>query len=192
VVAAVFLVVLIVLVVLAQRASSPSSSPSTSGQPVANIQCDTGEQTAVHYHAHVDILVRNVSVPIPAGVGIVQPNSQQTPVGPYVSSGKCFYWLHTHDTSGIVHVEAPRQAAGRQFTLGEFFKIWGQPLSTRQVATNSVRPGEQLKVWVDQKPYPGDPNNIVLHSHTQIVLEIGPPFTDPPPAYAWDQQLYPT
>ena len=36
------------------------------------------------------------------------------------------------------------------------------------------------------KPYTGSPRNIVLKSHTQVVVEIGPPLTDPPPAYDWN------
>jgi hypothetical protein len=30
--------------------------------------------------------------------------------------------LHTHDTSGIIHVESPTV---RSFTLGEFVDLWG-------------------------------------------------------------------
>jgi hypothetical protein len=35
-------------------------------------------------------------------------------------------------------------------------------------------------MWVDGQPYTGDPRKIVLKSHTQVVLEIGPQFVDPP------------
>ena len=37
----------------------------------------------------------------------------------------CFYWLHTHDQSGIIHIESPIH---RAFTLGNFFDIWKQKL----------------------------------------------------------------
>jgi hypothetical protein len=30
--------------------------------------------------------------------------------------------IHTHDTSGIVHIESPTV---RPFTLGQFFDVWG-------------------------------------------------------------------
>jgi len=92
----------------------------------------------------------------------------------------CLYWMHTHQSSGIVHIEAPRESASRQFTLGDFFQVWGQPLSNRQVATFKLGSGDQLKMWVDGQPYTGDPRKIVLKSHTQVVLEIGPQFVDPP------------
>src|SRR3989304_3495456 len=34
----------------------------------------------------------------------------------------CIFWLHTHDSTGLLHIEAPEQ---RAFTLGQFFAIWG-------------------------------------------------------------------
>jgi hypothetical protein len=164
-----------------------SSGPNT--QPVANIKCEAGEQAAVHYHAHLTILYKGTPVTVPHGVGIpggkLDPNSQT----PYVSTGTCFYWLHTHDDTGVIHIEAPQGSANRQFTLGNFFAVWGQPLSTGKVATLKVGSGEQMKVWVDGKPYSGDPSKIALKSHQQIVIEIGPPFTDPPPTFTFPSGL---
>jgi hypothetical protein len=164
-----------------------SSGPNT--QPVANIKCQAGEQVAVHYHAHLTILYKGTPVTVPHGIGIpgaqLDPNSQT----PYVATGTCFYWLHTHDDSGVIHIEAPQSDANRQFTLGNFFAIWGQPLSTGKVATLKVGKGEQMKVWVDGKPYSGDPSRVVLKAHQQVVIEIGPPFTDPPPGYTFASGL---
>ena len=97
--------------------------------------------------------------------------------------------MHTHDSSGVIHVEAPESVAKRTFTLGEFFQVWKQPLSGKQVASLEVAKGEQLKVFVDGKPYTGDPNKIPIKTHEQIVLEIGPEFQDPPPGYTWSADL---
>ena len=170
----VFVLVFIVLIVV-YRVTSSAGGPG--GQPVANIRCDNGEQLGVHYHAHVDIINESTGTPvvIPAQIGI---------------PGQCFYWMHTHDTTGIVHIEAPRESSSRQFTLADFFQVWGQPLSPTRVATLPVGPGQQLKMWVNGQPYTGDPRKIVLRSHDQVVLEIGPPFTDPPP-FTWDPNNYP-
>jgi hypothetical protein len=152
--------------------SGGGTSTQNGGQPVANIQCETGEQLATHYHSHVDILYKNQPVSIPANTGIPPGSS-------------CLYWLHTHDTTGIIHIEAPRGQGSRQFTLGDFFKIWGQPLSRTRVATIPVGSGTQLRVWVNGIPYTGDPSKIVLKNHEQIVIEIGPPYTEPPPTFTW-------
>ncbi|HSR26451.1 MAG TPA: hypothetical protein VLW53_23060 [Candidatus Eisenbacteria bacterium] len=161
-------VVLIVLYFLASRGGT-----GISGQPVANIRCEAGEQLAVHYHAHLTLIYKGTPAQIPAQVGIP-------------SGSNCTYWIHTHGQTGIVHIEAPKEAASRSFTLGDFFQIWNQPLGSKQVATFKVGSGDQLKVWVDGKPYTGDLHSIVLKSHTQVVVEIGPPLTDPPPTYDWN------
>src|SRR5690349_18438384 len=94
-------VVLIVLYYIASRGGT-----GVNGQPVANIRCDSSEQLAVHYHAHVTILYKGAPVQIPAQTGI---------------TGSCFYWMHTHTTTGIIHIEAPKDAASRWFTLADFF-----------------------------------------------------------------------
>ena len=170
-----FLAVFLVLIVW-YKVQTTSSTATNTGQPVNSIQCETGEQLATHYHSHVDILWKNQPVPIPANTGIP-------------SGSSCLYWMHTHDDSGVIHIEAPVGQASRKFTLGDFFAVWGQPLSRTQVATLQVGSGNQLKVWVNGKPYTGDPSKIVLKSHEQIVIEIGPPFTQPPPTFSWPAGL---
>jgi hypothetical protein len=168
----IFLAVFLGLIIWYRVQTGGTSAAQVGGQPVNNIQCQTGEQLATHYHAHVDILYHNGPATIPANTGIP-------------SGGNCIYWMHTHDESGIIHIEAPQGQGNRKFTLGDFFAIWGQPLSRSRVATITVGPGQQLKVWVNGTPYTGDPSKIVLKSHEQIVLEIGPPYTDPPPTFTW-------
>ena len=49
------------------------------------------------------------SYPIPAGIGII-PNN-------------CIYWMHTHDESGLIHIESPIK---KEFTLGQFLDIWNR------------------------------------------------------------------
>ncbi len=168
-----FLLVLIALVIAYKVASG--TNQGVNGQPVANIECNTGEQLATHYHAHLEIRYHDTPVPVQAQVGI---------------TGSCFYWLHTHDTAGVIHIEAPKSSSSRQFTLGDFFRIWNQPLSSHEVATLKATGGDQVKIWVDGQPYTGDPSKVVLRSHENIVIEIGPPFTDPPPGFTWDNSQY--
>jgi hypothetical protein len=95
---------------------------------------------------------------------------------------RCIYWLHTHTPDGIIHIEAP---LNRSFTLADFFAVWGQPLSRTQAATASAGKGRTLRVWVDGKPYTGDPGAIPLMAHTDIVIEAGPPFPPPPRFTTW-------
>lgn len=142
------------------------------GQPVAGISCDAMEGQRIHIHQHLLILDHGTTVTIPYDVG--RPASNQ-----------CLYWLHTHTPDGVIHIESP---ANRTFTLGDFFAIWGQPLSTTRAASAFAKEGSKLKVWVDGKPYTGDPVKIQLVAHTDIVIEAGPPFPAPPKFTDWQSR----
>ena len=137
------------------------------GQTVDGIPCEQGERLTFHVHAHLFILDDGVPQPVSADVGI--------PGAPLVP--RCIYWIHTHDRTGAIHVEAP---GPRTFTLGQFFDIWGQPLTGGKVA-RILAPAGRLEIFVDGLAYGGDPRQIELKAHTQVVIEIGKPV--PPPRF---------
>jgi hypothetical protein len=130
------------------------------------------EQLAFHIHAHLTVFVDGAPRRIPAGVGIFAPQSTGTPRGPFVVSGACFAWLHTHAADGIVHIESPVQ---RSFTLGNFFDVWGQPLGARRVASATGR----VTAFVDGRPYLGNVRSIPLFAHAQVQLDVGRPLVQP-------------
>jgi hypothetical protein len=131
---------------------------------IDGIGCDAMEQVTYHVHAHLTMVVGGrISYP-PAGVGIHYEHL-------------CLYWLHTHDASGIIHIEAPHPILP---SLGAFFDIWGQPLSPRQVAAFRITRGMSMRVYVDGTPYQGNPRDIRLRNHTAVTIELGPPFVPPP------------
>lgn len=143
-----------------------------SGNAVDGIQCLGAEQTLFHIHAHLAVFVNGAARQIPYGVGITNPQVQSSAQGPFVGGGSCFYWLHTHVADGIIHIESPVQ---RTFTLGDFFDIWGQPLSATQVG--SAR-GPVTAIY-DGELDLGDPRDIPLEAHAQIQLEVGRPLIAP-------------
>jgi hypothetical protein len=153
----------------AQGQTSASSNPINAlDPPVDNIPCDQGEQTAVHYHAHLTLYMNGSQVQLPAQVGIA-------------SNGSCFYWLHTHDTTGVIHIESP---SNRDFTLGNFFRIWGE-----QFPQLNYRPeldtSNGWQVYLDGKPYNGDFHNLVLKSHMVITLAYQSPNIQPDTTFDW-------
>ena len=164
-----FAVVIIALLV-ALKLATTTFLPS----PIEGVQCQSGTPTAVTYHSHLTMIYEGTTATLPAQVGI---------------ESKCSFWLRTHDTTGVIYVQAPASETNHQFTLGNFFAVWKQPLNGRQVATMNVSHGQTLKVWVDGQPYSGNPAAIVLKSHEQIVLEIGPPYVEPPPSFNWPASL---
>ena len=141
---------------------------TAAGGPIAGISCDAQEGQRIHIHQHLVIIDHGKPVPIPEDVG--RPKSNQ-----------CLYWLHTHTPDGIVHIEAP---LNRSFTLGDFFAIWGKPLSKSRAATAAADKGAMLRVWVNGKPFSGDPNRIELLAHSDIVIMAGPG-TKPPAFTNW-------
>ena len=140
------------------------------GQPKAGISCDAMEGQRMHIHQHLVILDNGKPVAIPADVG-------------QVPAKRCLYWLHTHTPDGIVHIEAPLD---RTFTLGDFFTIWGQPLSKTRAASAQAAKGASLTVWVDGKKFTGDPRTIPLVAHADIVIQAGRPNAKPLPFTAWN------
>src|SRR5215469_6509150 len=150
----------------------PNAAPLTgtatkaTGQKVDGIGCQTSEQTLFHIHAHLTIFVNGSPRQVPGGIGIPGAKAQNSAQGPFVSSGTCFYWLHTHAADGIVHIESPVQ---RTYTLGNFFDEWGQPLGPSQVGPAK---GHVTAIY-NGHLYQGNPRDIPLTKHAQIQLEVG-------------------
>jgi hypothetical protein len=150
---------------------APTGSPSP-GQSVDGIQCGAGEQLAFHIHSRLTLFVDGHSERVPYGVGIADPQLQPGLGVPFVGGGACFSWLHTHAADGIIHIESP---VHRTFTLGNFFDVWGQPLSSTQVGPEKG----PVTAFLNGKEWTGDPRDIPLGAHTQIQLEVGRPLVAP-------------
>lgn len=89
-----------------------------------------------------------------------------------MAGGSCFTWLHTHAADGIVHIESP---VDRTYTLGNFFDVWGQPLTRRRVGPA----GGRVTALFDGRVFTGNPRTIPLLAHSEIELEVGRPLVTP-------------
>ncbi len=155
------------------RLLAPASTSAT-GRTVDGIQCDAAEQIAYHVHTHLAVYVNGRLRPLPAGVGIVEPEAEATPDGPFDAASRCYYWLHVHAQDGVIHIESPTLAT---YTLGQFFDIWGQPLSEDRVGPDRG----PLAVFVDGRRVVDDPAAITLGSHRDIQIDVGRPAPPPRP-----------
>jgi hypothetical protein len=114
------------------------------------------EGTALHIHAHLDVFVAGRRVVVPAGIGI-------DPSGRFISP------LHTHDATGVIHVES---RTVRMFTLGEFFGVWGVRFGRRCLAGYCAGQDRVLRVYTDGRAV-ADPARLALAEHQEIVVAFG-------------------
>jgi hypothetical protein len=117
------------------------------------------EGTARHFHTHLDVLVDGRPVVVPAQLGIAP-------------SGQEMSELHTHDTTGVLHIEAP--TAGKRYVLGELFTEWGVRLDAGDLGGLRTGGGRTLTAYVDGKQRTGNPADIALTPHREIALVYGP------------------
>jgi len=149
--------VAIVGILVTLRGSSVNTYATVEG-----VKCQSQERLDFHEHAHLSILVRGEVVPVPADIGRME---------------NCLFWLHTHPADGLVHIEAPED---ENFTLGQFFAVWGQPLGPTALLAETPGDGEEISATIDGEAYEGDPAGIPLDDQETIVIQLGPPFGTPP------------
>ena len=137
-----------------------SSAPSSSSSLIIdNIRCETVEYATFHIHAHLDIFINGKPYIVPSQIGIIPD--------------KCIYWIHTHDDTGIIHIESPEN---RNFTLGQFFNIWNKKFNNTQIFDNVVdgNKNNALSVYVKgEKVNAVDYRDIKLNSHDEIAIVYG-------------------
>ena len=143
------------------------------GQRIDGIACESATRVLFHIHAHLTVFVDGLPQQVPAGIGIAPPlEVDETPVGAFVAGATCFMWLHTHSADGIIHTESPVE---RIYTLGNFFDIWGQPLSRQRVGPARG----PVTAFFNGHIFQGNPREIPLLAHAQIQLDVGQPLVAP-------------
>jgi hypothetical protein len=133
------------------------------------------EGSAVHIHAHLDIIVNGSAIQVPADIGVDDARQKISP-------------LHSHDTTGVIHIESPTPTT---FTLGQFFSEWQVSLAADHIGGLVADNSHHLKVYVNGTRHDGDPAGIVLAAHDEIAIVYG---TDaqqqnPPRTYSWSNGL---
>ncbi len=181
-----------VVAVVVARGGDNSSSSSGGAQPTNLVGLQTGpapwnpgldtlpdrldavgvhdlsaEGEVLHIHQHLDIFVNGKRMPVPTNIGIYD--------------GEFLTELHTHDASGIMHLESP---IAKHFALGQFFGVWGVRLNEDCVG-GYCRQVTPWTVYVNGQPYSGDPATLDLKSHQEIAFVIGTPPKQIPRSYTF-------
>ena len=139
------------------------SSAVARAADVAGLGCSS--RGATRYGAHVEVFAAGRVVVVPAGIGLAPPLRRQ---GAYVRGARCAYPLMTAEPTGLI--EIARDGAGSQATLGTLFALWGQPLGAGRLAGFAGR----VRVHVDGRAWRGDPRDVPLRPHGQVVVQVGP------------------
>jgi len=116
----------------------------------------------IHVHPHLSVTLDGKPLTVPAQIGIDPSLSKDHSLDQYgmqaMSDGMSgMAPLHTHDTSGTIHVES---SIYRNYTLGQFLSNWGLDLN-----------GKTVKASVDGTPV-SDYKNIILRDGEQISLDV--------------------
>jgi hypothetical protein len=193
------------------REGSPSNA-TIDGVPCLSSMVDN----KYHVHAFLGLLVNGKQIAINDAIGMYNnkgdftytppPGQTWKPIPNWTQYAQCYYKLHSHDASGVMHIEdsayspPPATAFQSHYTLGVYFDIWKQPLSTTQVSVFTAPSGTTVHAYYAQptvthgcatvpastctgatayKTWSGNPRSIPLESHTTIWLEIGPAFVQP-------------
>jgi hypothetical protein len=167
------------------HSTSQTQNVAAADLPVDGVQCLGSESLAYHIHAHLSLYQDGKPVTLPAYIGI--------PVASNIPGGSCFYWLHVHDTTGVVHVESPTT---QNYTLGQFLNVWqrtaqldaqggaASPVSDAFVRSlRAASPGD-VHVYVGDQAV-SDYASIALTPHELITIEIGAPIQPPTTSYTF-------
>jgi len=140
-----------------------------------NLPALSEEGNALHIHQHLDIFVEGKPLTVPKDIGIDYDARFISP-------------LHTHDRTGIIHVESNEV---RDFTLGQFFDVWGVRFTKECVGGYCAKGSDKLQVFSNGKLVNGDPRNLVLTSHQEIAIVYGPEKSSVvvPSSYKFDEGL---
>ena len=100
----------------------------------------TSNKIIMHTHSNLNVTVNGDFLLVPNGVGINSTLWNEHSLDKFGTERKTTIFgmitpamspLHTHDSSGIIHVESTEY---RNYTLGDFLNIWGLPLEGRKVS----------------------------------------------------------
>jgi hypothetical protein len=137
------------------------------GKPIGAVNCLVNGQW--HKHMLLSIYNNGQRLGFPDGIGRMHAGCYHA------------YEMHVHDVTGIVHMESD---SPKNFTLGDWFTEWGQPLGRNGTAGLA---GPVRFYIIDNGKitrYDGDPAAIALVAHREILIVAGSPLSVVP-RYQW-------
>lgn len=125
---------------------------------LADLELPALSESVLHHHVQLAIYVDGQQVEVPGEVG-------------YSTDLRVFSPLHTHDPTGIVHIESADP--NFQPVLGQFMDVWGVYLTDTCLGAECSDADRQLRVFVNGEQYTGDPTLLPLTDLLSIVVTFG-------------------
>lgn len=154
--------------------AGPRFHTPASGPIIGRCRPDLGPRIGVH----VELFAVNHVAIVPAGIGVRPP---LTASAGQITHARCYGDLVTLQPTGVVLVRA-----GKRVSLSDLFRSWGQPLSASRLTSFTAPMHTGVRVFVNGGRWLGEPGDVALARHFEIVLEVGPhvpphtSFTFPP------------
>jgi hypothetical protein len=110
----------------------------------------------LHHHVQLYIFVDGQPVVVPMNVGL---------------SSQAASPLHTHDTTGLVHIES----GDPNFfpVLGQFMDVWGPYFTDSCLGAECNQGNKKLRVYVNGQEYTGNPTLIPLTDLSTVAITFG-------------------
>jgi len=125
------------------------------------------EGLAMHIHVRLSISIEGRNFAVPSDIGISRELWIDHSLDDFNPEGMSP--LHTHDSSGTIHVES---TVVRNYTLGEFFDVWGVRFDDRCISDYCSNEGYALRAYVNGNRIP-DPRDYVLSDGDELLVELG-------------------
>jgi hypothetical protein len=111
---------------------------------------------ALHHHVWLYVYVDGQQVEVPANIGLSQHDASP---------------LHTHDTTGLLHVESAD--LNFQPVFGQFMDVWGLYMTPTCLGDTCNAGDRQLRVFVNGDQYTGDPMLLPMTDLLTVVVTFG-------------------
>ncbi len=191
---------------------TPSGGNGPIGTSVDGIRCDPHAALgSIHIHMHVTLIKDGVTIAVPEAIGVANPGPE---AGGSIDNGDCFYWIHTHDRTGIIHQESVQGGASPPYLMRQLLHVWGMtitrdPSSLQGSIAGFADPTKNLRGRIRiftsdatggggspyvtgtnlvEVPATTDPATLALNAHQEITIEISTATPDtwaPVPRYKW-------
>lgn len=116
-------------------------------------ETDIIARQGLHWHSELSIVIEGEKQEVPADIGI----------------GATHNPIHTHDASGVIHMEFSGLVKKDNLKLGQFFKIWNKQFNSNCIFDYCNSQERKIKMSVNGQPN-ADFENYIMRDQDKIEI----------------------